>query len=190
MILPDNLAPLPVAPRGDEVELACEDFVNPGEVRRLLLGEVSPAAGDGLSSVDLDSFAGRGDVVVAELPARIVREAVSESAFEGRGVHPAFEGLSPNRRAAPPRVPADREEGFGRSGIGDRWWVIGMGLAAVAVLFSGTAVDFISREAVRRSQAGPFPVRQAVAPAPGTAAQVPEETPESLAATLRAEERP
>lgn len=191
MILPDNLTPLPIAPRGDEVELACEDFVNPGEVRRLLLGGVSPTASDGLSSVDLDSFAGRGDLFFADDRAtRMERGAVSDSAFEGRGVHPAFERSSPTRRAAPPRVPADREEGFGRQAIGDRWWVMGMGLAAAAVLFSGTAVDFISREAVRRSQAGPLPVRQAVLPAPGSAVQVEAENPESLAATLRAEDRP
>jgi hypothetical protein len=189
VILPDNLSPLPVAPRADEAELACEDFVIPGEVRRLLLGGVSPAEAD-RSSVDLDSFAGRGDVFLAERPARMELEAFSDREFEGRGVHPAFERMSPTRRAAPPRVPVDREEGFGRSGIGDRWWVIGMGLAAVAVLFSGTAVDFISREAVRRSQAGPLPVRQAVPPAPGAAAQVEKEASESLAATLQADDRP
>lgn len=72
--------------------------------------------------------------------------------------------------------------------MGDRWWVVGMGLAAAAVLFSGTAVDFIAREAMRRSQAGPMPVRQAVAPAAGTAAREREETPESLAATLPPDE--
>lgn len=190
MILPDNLSPLPVAQRGDEVELGCEDFVSYGEIRRLLLGGDSPAAIGGLSSEDLDSFAGRGDILPAVGPARVERDLAAESAFEGCVLHPAFEGLSPSRRATPPRVPVDREEGFGRSAIGDRWWVIGMGLAAAAVLFSGTAVDFISREAVRRSQAGPLPVRPAEPPAPGAAAEVEEAPPASLAATLKADDRP
>lgn len=190
MILPDNLAPLPVVPRGEDAELECEDFVNPGEVRRLLLGSVSSVVNDDRSSVDSGPFAGRGDAILIEAPSRLAFEAGAEGGFEGRGLHPAFERLPQTRRAAPPRVPVDREEGFGRSGLGDRWWVIGMGLAAAAVLFSGTAVDFISREAVRRSQAATPPVRQVAPPAPGTAAQVERENPASLAATVEPEDRP
>lgn len=87
---------------------------------------------------------------------------IPDMALETPVVHPAFEVIPPaTRRAAPPqlqpreRAGADCEAAYGsnhRTRGGERWWVIGMGLAACAVLFSGTLVDFISREAMRRSQ--------------------------------------
>jgi hypothetical protein len=83
---------------------------------------------------------------------------IADMSLETPVVHPAFEVMPPAaRRAAPPqlreRAAADCEAAYGRSSSrrGEGWWVIGMGLAACAVLFSGTLVDFISREAMRRS---------------------------------------
>lgn len=106
-------------------------------------------------------------------------------------VHPAFVVLpSAARRAAPPlaRITEDCEATFGRAKMSDRWWVIGMGLAAAAILLSGTAVDFISREAVRRSRSGVEPVSRVVHPQPEKAGQAEEQRPEAIAATALPEE--
>lgn len=71
----------------------------------------------------------------------------------------------------------------------DRWWVIGMGLAAAAVLFSGTAVDFISREAVRRSQSGVEPVSRVLPLEPQKAGPAEAQRPEAIAATVSPDEK-
>lgn len=163
MILPEHLAPLPVSPHGDDAAgtVMLEDFVTAVDVRKVLLGTAGELPVEGLAADDFDSFAGRADV--AHLSSRSPFAAgsakgllVPDLAVEPLAIHPAFEVLPPKiRRAAPPRVapPVDCEAGFGRSRKGDRWWVIGMGFAAAAILLSGTLVDFVSREAVRRSRA-------------------------------------
>ena len=163
MILPDSLSPLPVIPRGDEPagspRADIEDFVTAMDVRKVLLG-TGELPVEGLSADDFDSFAGRADVPhPGRSPFASGRQAeilVPDLAIEPPTVHPAFEVLPPSvRRAAPPKVgqTLDCESNFGRGRTGERWWVIGMGLAAAAILMSGTLVDFISREAVRRSRA-------------------------------------
>lgn len=168
MILPDSLSPLPVIPRGDEppgiARVDFEDFVTAVDVRKVLLGTSGDLPVEGLSADDFDSFAGRADT---PHPARSrspfasgphTELQVPDLEFEPLIVHPAFEVLPPSaRRAAPPKVTTttlDCESSFGRGrSRSERWWVIGMGLAAAAILMSGTLVDFISREAVRRSRA-------------------------------------
>jgi len=175
VILPDTLAPLPVTSPG-EIAAGEEDFVLPGDVRRVLLGEVSsaPVAGRWVG--------GSASPVKRDLPR--TTEDAALPAFEGQGIHPAFERPPTSRRAAPPRVAADPEDDFGRSPCGDRWWVFGMGLAAAALLFSGVVVDFISREAVRRCQfALPLPPSPPAAPAGARPGEVDPPAPESFAAT-------
>ena len=197
MILPDNLAPLPVSPRGDEpadFRTSFEDFVSPGDVRNVLLGGRAGLTVECLPAEDFDSFAGRADVPFPpdspfRATAALEKELrIPDMALEPRTIHPAFEVIPPTRaRATPPRArgAVDCEADFGRPRLSDRWWVAGMGLAAAAVLFSGTLVDFISREAVRRS----LP-KAAAAPAawnaPAPAAGVPEKPADknSLAARL------
>ena len=164
VILPDNLAPLPVSPRGDDAagcgHSAADDFVSAAAVRGVLLGTRDELPVEGLPAEDFDSFAGRADV---PYPSRVAASARQESpirvpdlVFEPVVIHPAFEVLEPvPRRAAPPkpRELVDCEASFGRSRFSDKWWVLGMGAAAAAILFSGTLVDFVSREAMRRSMA-------------------------------------
>ena len=179
MILPDNLSPLPVLPKGEDPAnppAAFEDFVLAGDVRNVLLGGRAELQVECLPSEDFDSFAGRADVPYPRSAAfsRTAAEPelrIPDMVLEPRTIHPAFDVLPPfSRRAAPPRNEGavDCEATFGGSRLTDRWWIIGMGIAAAAVLFSGTLVDFISREAVRRSlsKAGASPevVRAVQAP--------------------------
>jgi len=167
MILPESLSPLPVIPRGDEPpgdpRADFEDFVTAVDVRKVLLGTSGDLPVEGLSADDFDSFAGRADT---PHPARSGSPFASgrptglhvpDMQVEPPVIHPAFEVLPPSaRRAAQPKVTTtlDCESAFGNGrSRSERWWVIGMGLAAAAILMSGTLVDFISREAVRRSRA-------------------------------------
>jgi hypothetical protein len=162
VILPDNLSPLPVCPKGDDPAnppVHFEDFVSAGDVRNVLLGGRAGLPVECLPAEDFDSFAGRADVPFPRSSpfSRTEREAglrVPDMALEPRTIHPAFEVLPPSsRRATPPRSEGavDCEATFGNSLLADRWWIVGMGIAAAAVLFSGALVDFISREAVRRT---------------------------------------
>jgi hypothetical protein len=200
VFLPNDLAPLPVAPRGDETAaggtVPFEDFVRAGDIRKVLLGWAGELPVEGLSSDDFDSFAGRSDVScpsasrwTAPVEARL---AVPDLALEPQVIHPAFELLPPTRRATPPRSRGveDCEATFGRSKPTDRWWVLGMGLAAAAILFSGATVDFISREAVRRSGSEVEPVTWVIPTASETAEPAKDERPEAIAATLRPEKKP
>jgi hypothetical protein len=202
VFLPDDLRPLPTLPRDGSLVAGegefYEDFVRAGDVRRVLLGEGGGLPVEGLSAEDFGSFAGRSDVPCPSISRRSAPPAapldVPDFAFETPLVHPAFEVLPPVRRAAPPRprVVADCEATFGRTKkLSDRWWVIGMGLAAAAVLLSGTAVDFISREAVRRSRPAVEPVSQVLPrPVPVEVGSAVEARPEAIAATLRPGEEP
>lgn len=182
MILPDNLSPLPVCPKGDDPAnppVIFEDFVSAGDVRNVLLGGRAELPVECLPSEDFDSFAGRADVPYPRSSKPFFRSGpevelpVPDLALEPRTIHPAFDVLPPSgRRVAPPRNygAVDCEATFGSSRLTDRWWIIGMGIAAAAVLFSGTLVDFISREAVRRSlskaDAPPEVIRAVQAPHP------------------------
>ena len=201
VILPDNLAPLPVSPRGDETaggsRVAFEDFVSLGDVRKVLLGDAGDRVVEGLPAEDFESFAGRSDVACPPVSrvggAYCGLVAVPDFEFEPRLIHPAFETLpTAVRRATPPTPPKARqvedcEAGYGRAKLSDRWWVIGMGLAATAVLLSGTAVDFISREAVRRSNSGVEPVSRVFPADTEKAEQAVEERPAAIAASARLE---
>jgi hypothetical protein len=195
MILPDSLSPLPVMPRGNEpadsTRPDIEDFVTAVDVRKVLLGTAGELPVEGLSAEDFDSFAGRADVPhPARSPfasGRQVELRVPDLAVEPTTIHPAFDVLPPSsRRAAPPKVAPtlDCESNFGRGRTGERWWVLGMGVAAAAILMSGTLVDFISREAVRRSRAtAPLDVIHVI---PGKAIPQPgnEQDGTAFAATL------
>jgi hypothetical protein len=195
VFLPTNLSPLPVLPRdgvqggaGGEV---FDDFVRAGDVRKVLLGGGGEAPVEGISSVDLDSFAGRADVPCPSVARWTDSPQVTLPVPEPRRVHPAFEALAPMRRATPP-VPQelmDCEASFGGVKLSDRWWVIGMGLAAAAILFSGAAVDYISREAVRRSGLAAEPEIQVIRSLPAERGQSEDRRPEEIAATLRPDEK-
>jgi len=195
VFLPTNLSPLPVLPRdgvrggaGDEV---FDDFVRAVDVRKVLLGGGGEAPVEGISSVDLDSFAGRADVSCPSVARWADSPQVMLSERESRRVHPAFETLAPIRRATPPvpRELMDCEASFGGVKLSDRWWVIGMGLAAAAILFSGAAVDYISREAVRRSGFTAEPEIQVIRSLPDERGQAEDRRPEEIAATLRPDEK-
>jgi len=181
MFLPSDLAPLPVSPRGEssagDSAGPYEDFVRAGDVRKLLLGEISRTPLEGLSAVDFDSFAGCSDGF-CPVPARSVEPPAP------RELHPAFRESPPLRRATPPvvRLADDGEAGFGRAGRLGHWWVLGMGLAAAAVLFSGAAVDFISREALRRSEPAVVPLSRVIEVAPAPAGPTREERPQAISA--------
>ncbi len=177
------------------------------DVRKVILG-TGDFPVEGLPADDFDCFAGRSDIPlprraakwkpsgrphVADRPKEI---PVADLALEIPVVHPAFDVIPPVRRAAPPqmRERADCEASYGNkrlSRTSERWWVIGMGLAATAVLFSGTLVDFIGREAMRRSHVETAPAPSASArgfklkavvpvPAPASAAQGQEEKEKAL----------
>lgn len=147
---------------------------------------------ESLPAEDFESFAGRSDVVFPpvsrQTAVRDVPVAAPELKFEQPAIHPAFEVLPPTvRRAAPPRLRVDEdcEATYGRAKMTDRWWVIGMGLAAAAILFSGAAVDFISREAVRRSQSGVAPVSRVLRSQPEIAGSAEERRPAAIAAAVQ-----
>jgi hypothetical protein len=197
MILPDTLRPLPVSPSGDEpaVSVPFEDFVALGDVRKVLLG-TGELPVEGLPAEEFDCFAGRADVQfpsrTAPAKAELLELEIPDMALEIPTVHPAFEILPPSaRRAAPPKLrhSVDCEASYGRSKVSERWWVLGMAFAACTVLFSGTLVDFISREAMRRSRVESIVIPKVVrAPAPAAAGQGPDEKATPLAATARPEE--
>ena len=150
---------------------------------------------EGLPAEDFESFAGRSDVVFPSASrltkVRDVPVLAPDLKFEQAGIHPAFEVLPPSfRRATPPRarVAEDCEATYGRAKMTDRWWVIGMGFAAAAILFSGAAVDFISREAVRRSRSGVEPVSRFLQSQPEKSGPAEEHRPAAIAATAQQEE--
>ena len=202
MILPNSLSPLPVSPSGDSPEDSApfEDFVAARDVRKVILG-TGDFPVEGLPAEDFDCFAGRADIPLPKRAAKWkpkprAKEAgpveirVADMKLETPVVHPAFDVIPPARRAAPPqlRERADCEAAYGSKRPGrtsERWWVIGMGLAATALLFSGTLVDFIGREAMRRSRV------EAVATPPASthSAKVKSLAPAAAAAVQAAEEK-
>lgn len=194
MILPADLAPLPVRPRGEEAAgvsaVPFEDFVSLRDVQKVLLGGTDEMPVECLAAEDFESFAGRSDVGFPLVSRRTgdhdIPVAVPDLTIGQPVLHPAFEVLpSTVRRATPPRAPVaeDCEATYGRARMTDRWWVIGMGLAAAAILFSGAAVDFISREAVRRSHSAVEPVSRVLHPQPEIPGRAEENRPAAIAAT-------
>lgn len=160
------------------------------DVQKVLLGGAGEMPVEWLPAEEFESFAGRSDVGLPPVSRRSadygLAVEVPDLASGQPVVHPAFEVLPPTvRRAKPPRAPAveDCEATYGRAKMTDRWWVIGMGLAAAAILFSGAAVDFISREAVRRSQSAVEPVSRVLHSQPENPGSVEEQRPAAIAAT-------
>lgn len=155
-----------------------EDFVSAGDVVKVLLGTSGSLPVEGLPAEDFDSFAGRADVFYDRPPVSPFRSLAEEAPrililsdqapparVKRNLLHPAFEAASTAptpavagvKRAAAPIVAiaaaGDAEDSFGappQSG-GDRWWLFGLGVAIVAIVFSGTFVDFTSREAAKRA---------------------------------------
>jgi hypothetical protein len=196
MTLPDTLRPFPVIPPGDgsTIQVPFEDFVAVTEVRKVLLG-AGELPVEGLPAEDFDCFAGRADIPFPSRTAAALAGSaelrIPDMALETPVVHPAFEVLPPpGRRAGPPKLrqPVDCEASYGRAKVSERWWVIGMAFAACTVLFSGTLVDFITREAMRRSRVEAFVMPQP-APPPAVAPDgAPAEKSPPLAATAKPEE--
>ncbi len=140
MILPDTLAPLPVAE--DAVKAGeTEDFVSESAIRQLLVGPMAVVA-SGMRG-DVVDFAGRPDLG-EEMLFSIPREARAEAKPMARRPHPAF--VPGERRAAPP-VPRSRAGSDARptsmKGIAV---VIGTGLAASILMTWGWFLAFPERE--------------------------------------------
>ncbi len=154
------LAPLPVLPHCEEsdgeVRMAPGEFVSEQDVTRVLLGTNGALPVEGLPAEDLDCFAGRADVRVP--PSVFVPVNEEDPAPPCRPkIHPAFAPLlEESRRAAPPQ-PAevtDMEAAYGvsRGKASDLWWMMGVGVAVAALLFSGALFDFVGS---RNAAAGP-----------------------------------
>jgi hypothetical protein len=195
VFLPTDLRPLPATPSDGGaarcVEDGSEDFVRADDVREVLLGGAGELGVAGLSSFDFEYFSGRQGL--RGLPGTS-RSSGFETSMASPGpeaepvlLHPAFEELPAVKRATPPepRMVADFEATLGRAKMSDRWWVIGMGAAAAAILFSGMAVDFISREAVRRSLSAVEPVSHTTRPVPAETTASEEKRSDEIAASLR-----
>lgn len=146
MLLPSELAPLPVTPCNScEADFGpCDDFVRAGDVRRLLLGEFSRACVDGLPAGDFESFSDPSEGF-APLSSRVVGVG---------GLHPAFESMP---LLHPSTAGRDRflvrPSSSGDSG--GRWCLLATGLAAAALWVSGVAIDFLSGSARSRSRFDP-----------------------------------
>lgn len=177
------LVPLPVLPHseesGVEARAAFGEFVSEQDVTRVLLGTTGHLPVEGLPAEDF-GFAGRADVRV---PATVFVPVVEDESALSRQprIHPAFAPLveDARRRAAPPQ-PAevlDLESAYGvsRGKASDLWWMMGVGVAVAALLFSGALFDFSdSREisegpAIRSATAPSAHVEEEAGPAPSLA---------------------
>ncbi|MEP4076620.1 hypothetical protein [Haloferula sp.] len=163
MIIPDNLSPLPVLPPSNdsketprpEIEgFVCEDKIHEILVKPILVTPMVTAR-----VPDGDGFAGRDDVATVDDASPFVTlssdEAYVDEAskpFEPDGPHPA---LAEPRHATPPTPRIQPEKGFGLRQGSDRWWVLGMGVALLAIFGSGTLIELISNDAIRRSRMSP-----------------------------------
>jgi hypothetical protein len=169
MIIPDNISPFPVLPTLDEetkaprMELDC--FVCDDAIREILVGPimVTPLVTSRIPSDE--AFAGRDDVCESlEIPfvALSSDEAYADEAtcgvvtqeeparqFEPGDPHPALAEPSHVSLSAP-RIKGDHVSRLRHTR--DRWWVLGMGLAMLVVFGSGTLIEIVSNEALRRSR--------------------------------------
>lgn len=162
MIIPDNLSPFPVLPKSqdsrDQPKSEIDGFVCDDAVRELLVGPmlVTPLIttrvpnGGGYAGRD-DLSAGHDSPFVTLSSDEAYVDDASNAPLPD-GPHPA---LAPPRSAAPPQPRIEPEKGFGRHDRSDRWWVLGMGVALLAILGSGTLIELISNEAVRRARLSP-----------------------------------
>jgi len=158
MIIPDSLSPFPGLPRPqdskDEARMKIDDFVCDIAVRELLVGPMLVTPLITTRVPNGGGYAGRDDLAEDDSPFVTLSsdESYADEAsqiFEPKSPHPA---LAPPRSAAPPQPRIEPEKGFGQRDRSDRWWVIGMGVALLVILGSGTMIEIISSEAVRRSQ--------------------------------------
>lgn len=158
MIIPDNLSPFPVLPKShdskDEPKSEIDGFVSDIAVRELLAGPMLVTPLITTRVPNGGGYAGRDDLPDDGSPFVTLSSDESyadeaDQVFEPRSPHPA---LAPPRSAAPPQPRIEPEKGFGQHDRSDRWWVIGMGVALLVILGSGTMIELISSEAVRRSQ--------------------------------------
>ncbi len=177
------LAPLPALPRceesdGESLAIAGE-FVSEQDVARVLLGTTGALPVEGLPVEDFDCFAGRADVRV---PASVFIPVSEEEPAPARQpkIHPAFVPLVEEARRAAPPQPAgvtdmEAEYGISRGKASDLWWMMGVGVAVAALLFSGALFDFAgSRDAaagpmIRPMTAQPVDVAEPAAAAPALA---------------------
>ena len=160
MIIPDNLSPFPVLPVSSDVEKApraeIDGFVTENAIREILVGPmlVTPLVTARIPKEE--SFAGRDDLSVGDDDSPFVSlssdEAYVDEAseeFEPDGPHPA---LAEPRHAAPPVPRTEPGKGLRHHHRSERWWVLGMGVAMLAVLGLGTLIQLVSNEAGRRSR--------------------------------------
>jgi len=158
MIIPDNLRPLPVADDEAKASPAAgeQDFVHERDVRCLLVGPLS-VPNPKPRRFPADDFAGRDDCDAGDTRAAspFVALAPDDEPWEPepdrslpKGPHPALD--SP-RKPSPPKPRIDVEQDFGGRAVGDRWWVLGVGIALLALLCSGSLVQIVSHEAVKRA---------------------------------------
>lgn len=174
---------LPVLPRCEEADgspRAGGEFVRERDIARVLLGTTGALPVEGLPAEDFDCFAGRADVRLPE----IVKASPSPDSAPVTGIHPAFVPLVEEaRRAQAPAVAevSDMEAAYGiaRGKTSDLWWMMGVGVAVAALLFSGALFDAIPSRGV---DSGPL-----FHPAGTTPASLVEEggelSPDSLAST-------
>ncbi|MGB6219567.1 hypothetical protein [Haloferula sp.] len=167
MIIPDNISPFPVLPASHDSEkkprIEIEGFVCEDTIREILAGplSVSPLV---TTQVPIDEgFAGRNDLVTpvacpfvkpqaCPFVALSSDEAYADEAsmvLESNGPHPA---LAEPTHVAPTITRVEASKGWRKRHNSDRWWVLGMGVALLAVLGSGTVIEMVSNEALRRSQ--------------------------------------
>lgn len=162
MIIPDNLSPFPVLPQSndskDEPKDETDGFVCDNAVRELIVGPmlvtplVTTRVPNGGGYAGRDDLADNGGSPFVTLSSDEAYEDEAHTSLEPGNPHPA---LATPRCAAAPQPRIEPEKGFGRHDRSDRWWVLGMGVALLTILGSGTLVELISNEAVRRSRISP-----------------------------------
>lgn len=166
MIIPDNISPFPILPASHDSakkpRIEIEGFVCEDTIREILAGPLSIAPLV-TTQVPMDEgFAGRNDLVTpvacpfvkpdaCPFVALSSDEAYADEASmvpESRGPHPA---LAEPSLLAPTITRVEASKGWRKRHQSDRWWVLGMGVALLAVLGTGTVIEMISNEAPQRS---------------------------------------
>ncbi|GAA5482397.1 hypothetical protein [Haloferula sargassicola] len=128
MILPDTLAPLPVAEDAGKREIETE-FVAESVVRQLLVGPMSVLPQH--PAEEMADFAGRSDLG-EKAPFRIRRDLKLEPAILEAGTHPAF--AASERRAAAPRPRGPQVQKADRTSVKGLAIVLGSGIAAAVLM--------------------------------------------------------
>lgn len=128
MILPDTLAPLPVAEDSDRKPTE-NAFVADSVVRQLLVGPMTVSRPRG--EVEMVDFAGRADLG-EEMLFSVPRPMASDGRMTA---HPAF--VPVDRPAAAPQPRGAIDVGKNRSSLGGLALVVGSGIAAAWVMAIG-----------------------------------------------------